>query len=198
MTGVGVSATHHHYGGSTIEPHTPASATMLEELRQAVVDGLSFCRSTTQLEWLGFSWLQGGRHQIHLDGEGNPYVFLSRIVGNYGPPEDEEDDEYDERAGDIDGQDKEDLSEDDLHTDNAGPSNSGPEVDRIENGDQAKVDRDKSTKLNAELCLPDTEQQLHRHHHQLPSFRLCAENDLNISHVQGIRIWDKEIWAGRL
>jgi hypothetical protein len=27
---------------------------------------------------------------------------------------------------------------------------------------------------------------------------LWAENDLNISEVQGVKMWDKEIWAGRL
>jgi hypothetical protein len=145
MTGIAIS-TQHHYGGSVIEPHTSASATMLHELRQCVIDSMSHCKDTTQLEWIGFSWLAGGRQQSHLDGEGNPYVFLSKVVREVegdGESEDEDEDaDGDEKIGD------------------AG-----------ELGGKGKK--------------------------ELP-IGLWAENDLNISEVQGVKMWDKEIWAGRL
>lgn len=157
MTGMAVASTAHHYGGAgsgVIEPHTSASATMLHELRQAVIDGMSFCKDTTQLEWLGFSWLAGGsRHQSHLDGEGNPYVFLSRVV----------------REVEV-----ESCSEDE-----DGNGNGNGDVAVVEGG--GGKGREGGRRRGGEEQIS-----------------LWAENDLNISEVQGVRMWDKEIWAGRL
>lgn len=31
-----------------------------------------------------------------------------------------------------------------------------------------------------------------------PIVGFWAENDLNVSEVQGVKMWDKEVWAGRL
>jgi hypothetical protein len=145
MTGMATSGPH-HYGGSVIEPHTPASATMLHELRQCVLDSMSHCKDTTQLEWLGFSWLTGGRHQSSLDAEGNPYVFLSKIVE--GESEDEDEDEAAVRG--------------------------------------IKSPLEDETVDGAKLVRSD-----------YPT-GLWAESDLNISEVQGVKMWDKEVWAGRL
>lgn len=93
MTGVHVPPpTHHghphHFGpgGGSIEPHSAASATMLHELRQSIIDSVSLCRETTRLEWVGFSWvvsMSAGRGRS-LDPEGNPHVFLTRLVPQYG------------------------------------------------------------------------------------------------------------------
>jgi len=148
MTGMATSGPH-HYGGSVIEPHTPASATMLHELRQCVIDSMSHCKDTTQLEWLGFSWLTGGRHQSNLDAEGNPYVFLSKIVREVEVESEDED---------------EDRAPRDMKT---------PVEDEAVDG----------AKLKARSDFP---------------IGLWAENDLNISEVQGVKMWDKEVWAGRL
>jgi hypothetical protein len=145
MTGIAIS-TQHHYGGNIIEPHTSASATMLHELRQCIIDSMSHCKDTTQLEWIGFSWLSGGRHQSHLDGEGNPYVFLSKVVREVAEESDNEDE---------DGYGK------------------GKKADHDGTGDKEK------SKANL-------------------SIGFWADNDLNISEVQGVKMWDKEIWAGRL
>jgi hypothetical protein len=193
MTGVGISSPH-HYAGTTIEPHTSASATMLNELRQAVVDGLSFCRFTTQVEWLGFSWLQGGRHQIHLDSEGNPYVFLSRIVRDYGPPSDADDDELEEDDDDVDGD-----GDGDDNGNNDDNSMFEMLADRIdgEAGQDSLPQHHSKPKPGSDSNKTKTN-KTHPPPHQPPPFTLWAENDLNISEVQGIKIWDKEIWAGRL
>lgn len=144
MTGIAISS-QHHYGGTVIEPHTSASATMLHELRQCVIDSMSHCKDTTQLEWIGFSWLTEGRHQNHLDGEGNPYVFLSKVIRE--PEVDSEDEDEDGAA------------------------------------QEKKQDEIVESEAKAEVDLP---------------IRFWVENDLNISQVPGVRMWDKEIWAGRL
>ncbi len=148
MTGIAISS-QHHYPGTVIEPHTSASATMLHELRQCVIDSMSHCKDSTQLEWVGFSWLSGGRHQNHLDGEGNPYVFLSRIIREVEVDSEEEDDE-----------------------------------DGAAQEKNKKQDGPVDGEAKAEGNLP---------------IRFWADNDLNVSEVQGdVRMWNKEIWAGRL
>ena len=156
MTGVAIFATH-HYGGNNIEPHTSAPATMLHELRECVVDGMSFCKDSTQLEWLGFSWLTGGRGTNHLDTEGNPHVFLSRVVREVDGDEDGEGEteDEDEEVKEAKGEDGE---------------NGRREVGKGKSKDEGK-------------------QQ---------NITFWAENDLDISEVQGVKMWDKAIWAGRL
>jgi hypothetical protein len=158
MTGIAISNTHnhhhhhHHYGGGgVIEPHTSASATMLHELRQAVVDGITFCKESTQLEWLGFSWMTGGRSQSHLDGEGNPYVFLSRVVRELEVESDGEEDEDEGHDG----------------------------ADGNKGGDEEEKKKKKERKTDQPIAL-------------------WAENDLNISEVEGVWMWDKAVWAGRV
>jgi hypothetical protein len=164
MTGVTVS-TSHHYGGNTIEPHSSASATVLHELRQCVVDGMSFCKEgSTQLEWFGFSWLTGGRGMSHLDSEGNPYVYLSRIVRE------------------VDG-DGESEDEDDVESWAKGKE------DRVDGDAGAGADGD-GTKEVRKGKGRDEEAK--------PPISFWAENDLNVSEVQAVRMWEKAIWAGRL
>ena len=144
MTGVAIS-TQHHYGGSVIEPHTPSSATLLHELRQCVIDSMSHCKDSTQLEFIGFSWSTGGRHQSHLDGEGNPYVFLTKVIREPATESEDEDD-----TGDADKQ------------------QDGTE------GEEAKA-----RKRDVPVAF-------------------SAVNDLNAGWIQGVKMWEKEVWSGRL
>lgn len=107
------------------------------------------------MEWIGFSWLAaGGRHQSHLDGEGNPYVFLTRVVREV---EVESGDEGEDGAGE-------------------GKVLGGGEVD---GGGEENAAMEMKKKKDLPIVL-------------------WADNDLNISEVQGVKMWDKEIWAGRL
>lgn len=134
---------------------------MLHELRQCVIDSMTHCKDTTQLEWIGFSWLAGGRHQSHLDGEGNPYVFLSKVVREVEVESEEEESEEEEE-----------------------------EEEGEEDAAKGKSERDDVQEGNGKEKAKAKE--------DLPKIGLWAENDLNISEVQGVKMWDKEIWAGRL
>jgi hypothetical protein len=204
MTGVAPSSTHHHYGGGMIEPHSSASATMLHELRQCVVDALQMglevrkqgknakegkdadvdgverVRDVRQddeeegLEWMGFSWQSGsgggGRRGGDVDAEGNPWVFLSRVMRE---SEEISDSEGEEDGKDVKGKDKGKGRVREFVWD----------ADRDEKGsgrsDVGKMRREGGAAKKKEMTL-------------------WAENDLNISEVQGVKMWDKEIWAGRL
>lgn len=176
MTGVAIS-TPHHYGGNIIEPHTSASATMLHELRQCVVDGSSFSKEATQLEWLGFSWLTGGRGLSHLDVEGNPYVYLSRI------------------NREVDGEGGGDSEDED-----GGDTWANPKEDnRLHRGADADADGDGSSKeVGKSQGEVGAEEKGKQEAKQQPPISFWTENDLNISDVQGVKMWDKAIWAGRL
>lgn len=105
-----------------------------------------------------------------MDGEGNPYVFLSKVVREVEVETEDEDDEI------INGEKgKKDVKEN--------GSGRGREEGTLEGEAAGDGDVQSNMKPKPTKDLP---------------ISFWAENDLNISEVQGIKMWDKEIWAGRL
>ena len=232
MTGVAVTApTHHahphHYPGAganaNIEPHTGASATMLHELRQCVVDGITFCRDTTRLEWVGFSWVMGhGRGNRTLDAEGNPYVFLSRVVrewdgdrSNSSASSSEAESEDEDKASNGIPRAESSKIQQKARSDGAGPANhvdadddssvkgkgKEPQKEKEKGKEKEKEKEKEGESVTGQSPRPSSEKRRPtKKSKDKPSAAswFWAENDLNIADVQGIRMWEKETWAGRL
>ena len=244
-------------GVGSIEPHTAASALLLHELRQSVVDGVSLCSATSpssspQLQYLGFSWHSTTSGDgSYLDGDGNPYVFLSRIAG-------EVDTGSQWYSGDESGAEENDdgkKEQDGLETEVAtaaaaaaatiAGSSKSPEgtegssrasvnvAQKAESGEPIRDDAAATSTTNtttttgsataAAGAAGSTTEEGHQSQEEEISRGAGAEtgagvqdgggggtgekshtmvywsqDDLNISEVSGIRIWEKEFWAGRL